>query len=77
MERVGGLDSTLVVVATEFGRPAAFDSGGGRGHQSTAFSALLAGGGLRNGQVIGITDDLAKTEHAASGSGSGPTRGIR
>lgn len=60
LERVGRLDSTLVVVATEFGRPAQFDSGGGRGHQSTAFSALLAGGGLRCGQVIGATDDLAK-----------------
>ncbi len=61
LERVGRLDRTLVVVATEFGRPAEFDAGGGRGHQSTAFSALLAGGGLRTGQVIGVTDDLAKT----------------
>jgi hypothetical protein len=60
LERVGRLDSTLVVVATEFGRPAAFDSGGGRGHQSTTFTGLLAGGGLRTGQVIGVTDDLAK-----------------
>jgi hypothetical protein len=60
LHRVGRLDSTLVVVATEFGRPAQFDSGGGRGHQSTAFSALLAGGGLKTGQVIGATDDLGK-----------------
>ncbi len=61
LERVGRLDRTLVVVATEFGRPPEFDAGGGRGHQSTAFSGLLAGGGLRTGQVIGVTDDLAKT----------------
>jgi hypothetical protein len=61
LERIGRLDSTLIVVATEFGRPAAFDAGGGRGHQSSAFSALLAGGGLRTGQVVGATDDLAKT----------------
>ena len=61
VERVGRLDSTLVVIATEFGRPAAFDAGGGRGHQSTAFSAVLAGGGLRSGRVIGGTDDLART----------------
>ena len=60
LARVGRLDSTVVAVATEFGRPAQFDSGGGRGHQSTAFSALLAGGGLRTGQVVGETDDLAK-----------------
>lgn len=60
LQRVGKLDSTLVVVLTEFGRPAEFDSGGGRGHQSTAFSGLLAGGGLRTGQIVGQTDDLAK-----------------
>jgi hypothetical protein len=60
LARVGRLDTTLVAVATEFGRPAQFDSGGGRGHQSTAFSALLAGGGLRTGQVVGETDDLAR-----------------
>lgn len=60
LERTGRLDRTLVVVATEFGRPAEFDSGGGRGHQSTAFSAVLAGGGLRTSQVIGTTDELSK-----------------
>lgn len=54
------LDTTLVVVATEFGRPPEFDSGGGRGHQSVAFSSLLAGGGLRTGRVIGQTDELGK-----------------
>ena len=54
------LDSTLVVVATEFGRPAAFDGGGGRGHQATAFSTVLFGGGIKSGQVIGETDELAK-----------------
>jgi len=60
LERVGRLDSTLVVVATEFGRPPEFDAGGGRGHQSTVFSALLAGGGLRSGRVVGSTDELGK-----------------
>ncbi|MDA2939187.1 DUF1501 domain-containing protein [Acidobacteria bacterium AH-259-A15] len=55
------LDTTLVVLATEFGRPPEFDSGGGRGHHSQAFSALLAGGGLRTGQAIGVTDELGKT----------------
>jgi hypothetical protein len=55
------LEKTLVVVATEFGRPAEFDTGGGRGHQSVAFSSLLAGGGLRTGRVIGQTDELGKT----------------
>ncbi len=54
------LDRTLVVVATEFGRPPEFDGGGGRGHQGAAFSGLLAGGGLKLGQAIGVTDDLGR-----------------
>jgi len=55
------LDKTLIVVATEFGRPAQFDAGGGRGHHSKAFSCVLAGGGLKTGQAIGTTDELAMT----------------
>lgn len=54
------LDKTLIVVATEFGRPAAFDSGGGRGHQGTAFSMVLAGGGLNHCGAYGVTDDECK-----------------
>ncbi len=54
------LDRTLVVVATEFGRPPEFDGGGGRGHQGKAFSGLLAGGGLKLGQAIGTTDELGR-----------------
>jgi uncharacterized protein (DUF1501 family) len=60
LERRNRLDKTLVVVATEFGRPPDFDGGGGRGHQSDAFSGLLAGGGLKLGQVIGQTDELGR-----------------
>ena len=56
----GLLDKTLVVVATEFGRPPEFDGQGGRGHQSEAFSAALFGGGLRTGQVIGATDEFGR-----------------
>lgn len=54
------LDKTLIVVAGEFGRPAEFDGGGGRGHWSKAFSVALAGGGLKTGCAIGETDELAK-----------------
>jgi Protein of unknown function (DUF1501) len=54
------LDRTLIVLATEFGRPPEFDGRGGRGHQSSAFSGLLAGGGLRTGLAIGETDELGK-----------------
>jgi len=52
------LDKTLIAVATEFGRPAQFDGGGGRGHHSKCFSMVLAGGGLKTGQAIGTSDDL-------------------
>ena len=31
---------------------------GGRGHLSTAFSVWLAGGGVKGGQVIGVTDPV-------------------
>ena len=52
------LDKTLIVVSGEFGRPAAFDAGGGRGHHSKSFTVVLAGGGLKTGKVIGETDEL-------------------
>ncbi len=55
------LDKTLVVVATEFGRPPEFDGKGGRGHQGTAFSMVLAGGGLKHRGAYGTTDELSKT----------------
>ncbi len=60
LERRKRFDQTLIVVATEFGRPPEFDGKGGRGHQSTAFSGLIAGGGLQLGKAIGATDDLGK-----------------
>lgn len=53
------LDKTLLIIAGEFGRPAKFDGGGGRGHHAKAFTAVLAGGGLNTGQAIGETDELA------------------
>lgn len=54
------LDKTLIVITTEFGRPPEFDSGGGRGHQGTAFSCVLAGGGLAHRGAWGVTDELSK-----------------
>lgn len=60
LEQRGLLDQTLIVVGTEFGRPAQFDAGGGRGHQGTAFTLVLAGGGLRHQGAYGVTDELSK-----------------
>jgi len=52
------LDKTLIVVSTEFGRPAQFDGGGGRGHHPGSFTVAVAGGGLKTGQAVGVTDDM-------------------
>ncbi|MEM9703140.1 MAG: DUF1501 domain-containing protein [Planctomycetota bacterium] len=54
----GLLDKTLVVVATEFGRPAGWDGGGGRNHHGKSFTTVLAGGGLNLGRTVGETDEL-------------------
>jgi hypothetical protein len=53
------LDKTLIVISSEFGRPAQFDSGGGRGHHSKCFSMVLAGGGLNHCGGYGTSDELA------------------
>lgn len=60
LENKGMLDKTLVAIGTEFGRPASYDGRGGRGHQGTAFSLLLAGGGLKHRGAYGVTDELSK-----------------
>lgn len=52
----GLLKHTLVVVMGEFGRTPKVQSGGGRDHYSKAWSLLMAGCGVRGGQVIGRTD---------------------
>jgi hypothetical protein len=54
------LDKTLIVITTEFGRPSSFDSRGGRAHQGTAFTCVLAGGGLNHTGAWGETDEKSK-----------------
>ncbi len=52
----GLLDSTLVVCMGEFGRTPEINAAQGRDHHSQAFSVVVAGGGVRGGQVLGATD---------------------
>ncbi len=53
----GLLDSTLVICTSEFGRqPAA--QGKGRDHNAAAFTAWMAGGGVKGGVAYGSTDEL-------------------
>ena len=52
------LDQTLVVVMGEFGRTPRFNVNGGRDHWPNCFSMMLAGGGIRGGQVLGASDRI-------------------
>jgi hypothetical protein len=52
----GMLDSTLVMVTTEFGRTPMINRTGGRDHWPKVFSIVLAGGGIKRGYVHGASD---------------------
>ena len=56
----GMLDDTLVICTTEFGRQPATqgDTGKGRDHNAGAFTAWMAGGGVKGGIGYGSTDEL-------------------
>lgn len=61
LQQRGQLDNVLVAAFGEFGRAPRIDAGAGRGHWPGAMSAVLAGGGIRGGQVIGATDAIGAT----------------
>lgn len=54
----GMLDDTLVICTTEFGRQPAAQAGTGRDHNPGAFTAWMAGGGIRPGISFGATDEF-------------------
>ncbi len=54
----GLADDVSVVAWGEFGRTPQINADGGRDHWPQVGGALLAGGGMRTGQVIGATDRL-------------------
>jgi len=56
LEQRGLLDQTLVLMMGEFGRGPVINRDAGRDHWTNVMSMVLAGGGLRHGQVIGATD---------------------
>lgn len=56
LKQRGLLDRTLVLWMGEFGRTPRINPNGGRDHFPRAFSAALAGCGVKGGQVIGATD---------------------
>ncbi|MCS7315417.1 MAG: DUF1501 domain-containing protein [Bryobacterales bacterium] len=81
LDERGLLQETLVVATGEFGRSPRINPQGGRDHHAAAWSAVLAGGGLTGGRLLGATDgwgarvtdrpvrpqDLARTVLAALG----------
>lgn len=56
LETRGLLDSALVLMMGEFGRGPVMTKTAGRDHWTNCMSMLVAGGGLKHGQIIGSTD---------------------
>ena len=59
LQQRGRLEKTLVVVMGEFGRTPKINKNAGRDHWGDCSSTLLAGGGIRGGQVYGSSDKQA------------------
>jgi hypothetical protein len=57
------LSTTLVVVMGEFGRSPRINNSAGRDHWEHCYSALLAGGGVQGGRVVGASDRRAERPH--------------
>lgn len=66
----GLLDSTSVMMTGEFGRTPKINQNAGRDHWPRAMFVLMAGGGIRGGQVLGASTD--KGETPADGDGYSP-----
>jgi len=59
LDERGLLDSTLVMLSSEFGRTPKINKDSGRDHYPRVFSVALAGGGITRGQVYGASDAFA------------------
>jgi len=59
LDKRGLLDSTLVMVSSEFGRTPKINGSAGRDHWPKVFSVVLAGGGIKKGVVYGTSDATA------------------
>jgi hypothetical protein len=59
LDERGMLDEVLVLAWGEFGRTPKLNAQGGRDHWPQVGMAMLAGGGMTSGQVIGSTDKYA------------------
>jgi uncharacterized protein (DUF1501 family) len=59
----GLLQTTLVLVMGEFGRSPKINDKAGRDHWEHCYSALVAGGGVRGGRVIGASNKCGEHPH--------------
>src|SRR5579864_753896 len=59
LDRRGLLNSTIVMVSSEFGRTPKINATAGRDHWPKVFSVVLAGGGFKKGVVYGTSDPTA------------------
>jgi uncharacterized protein (DUF1501 family) len=59
LDRTGLLDSTLLMISSEFGRTPKINGTAGRDHWPKVFSVVLAGGGIKKGFVYGSSDATA------------------
>jgi hypothetical protein len=59
LENTGLLTATAIMASGEFGRTPKINASGGRDHWARAMCALVAGGNVTGGQVIGATDETA------------------
>ncbi|MEM9283056.1 MAG: DUF1501 domain-containing protein [Verrucomicrobiota bacterium] len=60
LESKGLLGTTLVAIGTEFGRTPEITRNAGRNHHPSAYSTVLAGGGIVGGQAYGASDKSGK-----------------
>ncbi len=58
LRRLGMLDETLIVWSGEFGRTPFAQGTNGRDHNPFGFTTWMAGGGVKGGSTVGMTDDF-------------------
>jgi hypothetical protein len=70
LSNLGLLESTLVMATGEFGRTPRINPAGGRDHWPQCWTVVLAGGGIKGGQVVGASDAIggAPVDHPVTPS---------
>lgn len=74
LKESGKLDSTLIVLYSDFGRTPKINGGNGRDHWPVG-GALMIGGGIQGGRVVGGTDDDLRAQWISPTSGAVVTEG--